>query len=77
MRHIKATGNIWEVRQDFLRLGKPVHVYAAGVSRQDAINRFERAKYWADQPDAQPFKALYDVLWNGAGVIDKIMRNLK
>ena len=80
LRHIKATQKdvteFWEVRQEFLRLGKSVHVYAFGFSRKDALQRFEIAKYWADQPDAQPFKALFDILWDAAGSIDSLIQFL-
>ncbi len=80
LRHNKATGQdiaeIWEVRQDFTRLGKPLHIFAFGFSRQDALNKFEEAKYYADQPDAQPFKALFDVLWAFAGEVDILMKLL-
>lgn len=74
---IKATGNVWEVRQDFYRLGKLVHIVGWGGTREEAIKAFERAKFWQDQPESQPFKALLDTLWSAAGIIDKIIRSLK
>ena len=76
LRHIKATGDIWEVRQDFSRLGKHIHIFAFGFSRADALQKFEDAKYYADQADAQPFKALFDILWACAGGVDILMKLL-
>lgn len=75
--HIKAHSDIWEVSQDFIRLGKyPVTVRAVGFSRQDAIKQFKRAVFWEDQPQEDAFKALWDSLWSLAGVLDSLIQFL-
>lgn len=71
--HIKATGEIWEARQDYLRLGKIIHVSGWGGTRAEAIKALERSKFWADQPSPQPFKALDNILWAAAGAIDSLI----
>lgn len=76
LRSIKAHNDTWIVSQDFLRLGKPVHVRAVGFSRADALRQFEIEKFQVDQPDPQPFKALLDTIWALAGIIDSLIRFL-
>lgn len=75
---IKARNEFyWEVDQDFIILGRVVTVRAWGFSRRDAIQALERAKIEAEQPSPQPFKAIYDTLWDAAGAIDNIIRSIK
>src|SRR5688572_6748062 len=74
--HINATGEIWEARQDYLRLGTIIHVSGWGGTRAEAIKALERARFWADQPSRQPFKALDDILWATAGAIVSLIRFL-
>lgn len=76
LRSIKAYDDIWIVSQDFLRLGKPVHVRAMGFTRAEALKRFETLKAWEDQPEPEPFKALFDAIWALAGTFDSLIRFL-
>src|SRR5688500_6750008 len=76
MLHIKATGELWEARHDYLRLGTIITVSGWGGTRAESIKALERAKFSADQPSPQPFKALYDILWAAAGAIVSLIQSL-
>lgn len=70
---IKATRGVWEASQDFYRLGILIRVSGWGGTRAEAIKALNRAKFWADQPEPDPFKALYDILWTAAGALDSLI----
>lgn len=77
LRVIKAHSDIWEVRQDFLKLGKyPITIRVIGFTRREALNQFEEVLLWESQPDLDPLKALYDTLWITTGALDGLINSL-
>lgn len=77
MLHIKAHNDLWEARQDFIKLGKyPVTVRAVGLSRSDALKGFETMKAWEEEPQEDGWQFLCDWLWTLAGRVDSLMQFL-